>query len=475
MLGMFWGYVKINVSKIIYVLVFALLLMILLKFLQKRGQTGAKRSKDDNIYALLFSLSSSFIFVMTLFGREKGDYGFHIEPFYSYREALRVGDTEVLLQIIMNIVMYISFAFFLLCYFRKLKKWHALLIGFICSAGIELIQGYFKIGLFEVDDIINNVLGVVIGILLYKIHVKYGATVKKTIKETLKKLLAKLSKTKFAIVLSFLWQLLTWLEYALHQIKWALTGKKKPTAEETRQLCEECTIIFKSFERQKMAKCLYKNIQKYYPGIRVIIADDSSKPLELTGENLEIIQLPFNSGLSVGLNRALERVTTPFVVRMDDDQLLTPFSKIEKQIVFLKEHSEVDLVGILLYHMPICRSLRKAAEEYYKQPMNYAPKKLLIPHLTKIDATHIVVGKSSNTFVARTDKIKEIGYDDNIRMIDHNEFFFRAAGNIVSVLDKTAFVLHYRNRFDMNYEKYRRDYKGDQIYISAKMKKLLQR
>ena len=224
-----------------------------------------------------------------------------------------------------------------------------------------------------------------------------------------------------------------------------------------------------------MAKRLYKSIQSYYPGAKVIIADDSSKPLELTGENLEVIQLPFNSGLSVGLNRALERVTTPFVVRMDDDQLLTPHTKIHEQIFFLKDHSEVDLVGVLLYHMPKCRSLKKAAEEYYKQPMDYAPKKLLISHMTEIDEAHIVVGKSSNTFVARTDKLKEIGYDDNIRMIDHNEFFFRAAGNIVSVLDKTAFVLHYRNRFDMNYEKYRRDYQGDQIYIKEKMKRLLQR
>lgn len=50
--------------------------------------------------------------------------------------------------------------------------------------------------------------------------------------------------------------------------------------------------------------------------------------------------------------------------------------------------------------------------------------------------------------MTRTNKLKEIGYDDNIRMIDHSEFFFRAAGNIVSVLDKNAFVLHYRNRFD---------------------------
>ena len=130
------------------------------------------------------------------------------------------------------------------------------------------------------------------------------------------------------------------------------------------------------------------------------------------------------------MNRALERVTTPFVVRMDDDQLLTPFTRIEKQLNFLKEHEEVDLVGILLNHLP----------------------------------------KTPNMFVARTDKIKEIGYDDNIRMIDHNEFFYRAAGNIVSVLDKTAFVLHFRNWFDTHYNQYRSDYQGDVVYIRGKMR-----
>ena len=67
--------------------------------------------------------------------------------------------------------------------------------------------------------------------------------------------------------------------------------------------------------------------------------------------------------------------------------------------------------------------------------------------------------------------IKEIGYHDNIRMIDHNEFFYRAAGNIVSVLDKTVFVLYFRNWFDTHYNQYRSDYQGDVVYIRGKMKK----
>ena len=294
-------------------------------------------------------------------------------------------------------------------------------------------------------------------------------------KETIKKILEKISKTKFVIVLSFLWQFLSWVEYGFLRVKWAVTGKKRPGLEETKQLREECTIIFKSFERQKMAKRLYKYIQRYYPGMRVIIADDSEQPLELQDENLEIIKLPFNSGLSYGIGRALEKVTTPYVIRLDDDELLTPFTRFEKQLEFLKAHPEVDLVGVLPLNLPKCTSLKKAAEEYYKQPMNYAPKPLKIPHMTKMDDTHCVLGKVPNIFVARTDRVKEIGYDDNIRMIDHNEFFFRAAGNLVAALDTTSFVIHYHNRYDMHYERYRGDILGDKLYIREKMRRLLQR
>lgn len=294
-------------------------------------------------------------------------------------------------------------------------------------------------------------------------------------KEFIKKVLNKLSKTKFVIVLSFLWQLLIWIEYGFLRIKWAVTGKKIPALEETKELCKECTIIFKSFERQKMARRLYRCIRRYYPGIRVIIVDDSERPLDLQEENLEIIQLPFNSGLSYGINKALERVITPYVIRMDDDELLTPYTQFERQLDFLKAHPEVDLVGILPLNLPKCTSLKKVAEEYYKQSMHYAPKPLKIPHGTQIDDTHCVLGKVPNIFLAHTDRLKEIGYDDNIRMIDHNEFFFRAAGNLVSALDTTSYVVHYHNRYDMHYERYRVDILGDKLYIREKMKKLLGR
>ena len=94
-------------------------------------------------------------------------------------------------------------------------------------------------------------------------------------------------------------------------------------------------------------------------------------------------------------------------------------------------------------------------------------KDLIIPAGTEIDG-HIVAYKGANCFVARTDKVKEVGYDPNIRMNDHHEFFYRAAGVIVTVLDPHSFAFHWHNRFNRAYNKYRYDIAGDDVYIRAK-------
>lgn len=234
---------------------------------------------------------------------------------------------------------------------------------------------------------------------------------------------------------------------------------------------ENVTVIFKSFERQKMAKRLYENLQKYYPGVRVVIADDSRKPLDLQGDSLTIIQLPFNSGLSYGLNQALERVDTPYVMRMDDDELLTVRTRLGKQVEFLERYSEIDIVGFCVLTAIRCQNLDEAVSEFTRFSMKDAPKPLLIPHMTRVDGNHFVMGKVPNVYVARTDKIRSIGWDSNIRMMDHQDFFWRASGNLVTTIALGTAVLHYHNPFDRYYQRFRQDVSGDKEYIIKKNKK----
>lgn len=280
--------------------------------------------------------------------------------------------------------------------------------------------------------------------------------------------LKRLSHGPLEPLASALWQLMTHLQRTVLLAAWRLGGAPRPTEAQQKLVRDNVTFVFKSFERQALARRLYRNIQAYYPGVRVIIADDSRQPLELEGPGLTVVQLPFNSGLSRGLNQALARVTTPFTIRMDDDELLTPFTDFHGQLEYLLEHPEVDLVGVLPRNIPGRYDPRRTAEPYFRASMAHAPRPLLIPHLTALDERRVVVGKAPNIFIVRTDKYRAIGYDDNIRMIDHQEFFFRAAGRIVSTLDTNCFILHEHNPFNGHYQKFRADVDGDRRYIHYK-------
>lgn len=237
-----------------------------------------------------------------------------------------------------------------------------------------------------------------------------------------------------------------------------LMGKAIISENDIRNVEKNVTFIYKSFNRQNQAKRLYKSIKAYYPQAHIIIADDSEEPLNIEGA--DIIHLPFNSGLCKGLIEALSRVKTEYVMRMDDDELLTPGSNIHKQLSYLQSHPTVDLVGI----QPSFRNPEKAAAVYSRIKMR---KQLVIPAGTIIDGREVVY-KTPNIYLARTEKVREVGYDPNIRMIDHHEFFYRAAGQIVSVQDPHSYVMHCHNRFEKEYDLYRRDTLNDSKYIKMK-------
>ena len=118
--------------------------------------------------------------------------------------------------------------------------------------------------------------------------------------------------------------------------------------------------------------------------------------------------------------------------------------------------------------LPHRGSLKAVAADYRSRSMADAPKPLRIPRGTMLDEHHMVLAKTPNMFLARTEPYRAVGYDDQIRMMDHNDFFFRASGNLVSVLDERCFVLHCHNRFNRAYQKYREDVRGDKAYIFYK-------
>lgn len=166
----FQGYLQLNLPKSKWVLLFGLVFMILFCVLSRKGyMKHHANSITTMISGILLSLSCSFIFVMTLFRRSGGtEFDFRAKPFESYYIAFAENGIEVLLQIIINIAMFIPIGFLLPCCFKLYEKYRYVLITVvIASVSIELLQLIFRIGLFETDDVINNVLGAMIGLGIY--------------------------------------------------------------------------------------------------------------------------------------------------------------------------------------------------------------------------------------------------------------------------------------------------------------------
>ena len=277
-----------------------------------------------------------------------------------------------------------------------------------------------------------------------------------------------------APVLSPLYFLISMAEYHVLNMNWSLKGEKAPSEEDKKLVRDNVTFIVKSFERQNLVKGLCRNITHMYPVTKIIVADDSQKPLEIGLSEVKVIHLPFNSGLSAGLDAALKEVKTPYIVRLDDDELLTVRTKVHRELRFLMEHHELDLIGFGHTTAIRLHSPEFNFKEYYKSSMSDALHPLKIPHKTVIDDKHIVLGKVANIYLARTDKIREVGFDPNIRVIDHHEFFWRAAGIMTCAIAKDTVVFHRHNPYLKHYRSYRSDFTADLEYIKKKRDKMIQ-
>ena len=90
-----------------------------------------------------------------------------IKRFIIYRDQL--GMKAVFLNIVGNAVGFMPFGFFLPIVSRRSRRWYnTVLFGFSFSLAIEITQLVWKVGSFDVDDILLNTIGAALGFIVYR-------------------------------------------------------------------------------------------------------------------------------------------------------------------------------------------------------------------------------------------------------------------------------------------------------------------
>ncbi|MDO4838321.1 MAG: VanZ family protein [Clostridia bacterium] len=125
----------------------------------------------------------------TLFTRTQGEYPVVFVPFRAYMKALGWdirtfsslmqllrGEAEAssglnlepLVGVAQNIVLFLPFGFLMSGAYEHMDAGKILAFGFLLTLFIEVSQLVFRLGWFEVDDMIHNVFGTYAGICLFR-------------------------------------------------------------------------------------------------------------------------------------------------------------------------------------------------------------------------------------------------------------------------------------------------------------------
>lgn len=153
------------------VLMLGVLFYVGYKLVYQKVLKGEKRLTGAQIFLGFVTVGYACVVFGAVFlsrGRFYGAADLHL--FSSWREAWNDMGSGLFRNNILNILLFVPLGFLLPFYGNTFKKMHkVVLIGFLTTLIIECAQYVTKMGIFEVDDLFDNTLGVLLGYCIFGI------------------------------------------------------------------------------------------------------------------------------------------------------------------------------------------------------------------------------------------------------------------------------------------------------------------
>jgi GT2 family glycosyltransferase len=216
---------------------------------------------------------------------------------------------------------------------------------------------------------------------------------------------------------------------------------------------DDITAVIKTFERPKILKRLIRSIRHFYPQLKIVVADDSRKPV--TSPGVQPVTLPYDSGVSAGRNAALKVVNTKYVLMLDDDFVFFRNTVLAPARELMERYPEIHILGGKVINLPFYTSTDYRQAELFPNDA----KPLKTPG-SRIGAAE-VMDKVANFYLARTESIRKVGWDEQLKRLDHADFFTRARGKLLTAYYPQMQILHAQNLFDDKYQRLRENDTAD--------------
>ena len=213
---------------------------------------------------------------------------------------------------------------------------------------------------------------------------------------------------------------------------------------------QELTVLMTTYnETQEVVKIAIESILKQtYRNFNFLIIIDNpnnKKVVEIVDKfskqdaRITYVINENNLGLPLALNKGIKMVNTQYLARMDADDIADP-KRLEKEIDFLKKHSQIGLVGTNV--------------QYIDVNGNCLYKRGRIPSKTKqIEKIMRYVNVFNHpTFMGKTEIFKDFEYR-NLRYAQDYDFVCRLIERKVAVANIDEYLLSYRKNNIVSPEK----------------------
>jgi len=192
----------------------------------------------------------------------------------------------------------------------------------------------------------------------------------------------------------------------------------------------DVTAIIISFLRPAYTIACIESLKKTYPDIQIIVGENGEYNNELAQvcrtHQARYIELPFDSGVCIGRNTLMQHVETEYVLVGDDDFFFEETTGVDKMVALISGHPEIDLIGGRVIQDGVVRNYQGKIERFPRH---------IITHPINLETADYQYDRQSglrfiktdltfNFFVARVDKIKDIPWDEEIKVAYEHESWF---------------------------------------------------
>jgi len=226
---------------------------------------------------------------------------------------------------------------------------------------------------------------------------------------------------------------------------------------------QKLTALIKTFERPAKLKRLVRSIRRRYPELKIIVVDDSREPQQTNG--VETVILPYDSGVSAGRNAGLAQIQTDFMLCLDDDFVFNRQTDLMQALNDIQAQPEIDILAGEVIYLPL-----RIVHSYAKTPV-FATGKIPLKAPGSLIGGFPVHLKVPNFYIARSARIRLVGWDEKLKRLDHADFFSRAVGVLTVVQNANFKVLHYPTYFSQRYLSKRNDTHHDQVILQLKYRR----